>query len=369
MKKSLPVRETVDPVTGSLSYPIHQTSAYLMPEGERYRYSRESNPTVEELARVVNILEGTESATVFSSGMGAISTTIFSLVKPGSKILIHRDSFARTYRLATQFLKSWGNEALVPDLGNDSLLKLAGKADLVFLESITNPILRVYDVQAVADEVHSNGGILVVDGTFATPINQRAAELGADVVIQSMSKFIAGHNDVIAGSAAGNRDLIDRIDNFRRTLGTTLDPNTAFLTLRGIKTLHTRMKQINSTAMELANLMEEMNQFSNVRYPGLSSHPDSDIAKRVLDGYGGVVTFDLAKKIDPLKAMKLLRTVAPANTLGGANSTISHPSTMSHRSLTGDEKEKLGVGDATFRLSVGLEPAEVILDDLKEMSR
>ncbi len=362
-----PIKETVDPVTGSLSFPIHQTSAYLMPEGERYRYSRESNPTVEELGRVLNILENTESATPFASGMGAISTTLLALSRPGSRIMIHKDSFARSYKLVTQFMKSWGCEAIVPDLGNEGALEKAGKADIVFIESLSNPILRVFDLDSIAKEVHSNNGILIVDETFATPINQRASGHGADVVIQSLSKFISGHNDTIGGSAAGKKELIDKIDNFRRTLGTTMDPNTAYLTLRGIKTLHTRMAQINSTAMEVAKAIAEDPAFNNVRYPGLPDHPDSGIAKKMLDGFGGVVTFDLGREIDPIKAMKSLNVVSPANTLGGANSTISHPSTMSHRSLTQDEKRELGINERTFRLSVGLETSLSILEDVKRM--
>lgn len=366
-KHDYPVRETVDPNTGSLSFPIHQTSAYLMPEGERYRYSRESNPTVEELSRILNILENTEAATSFASGMGAISTTLLALSKPGTRVMIHKDSFARSYKLVTGFMNEWGCEAVVPDVGNESFLEKAGKADIVFLESLSNPILRVFDLDAIAEEVHSNNGLLIVDETFATPINQRAADHGADVVIQSLSKFISGHNDVIGGSAAGKKDLIQKIDTFRRTLGTTMDPNTAFLTLRGIKTLHTRMKQINETAMEIARILSSKPGFENVRYPGLTDHPDHQIAKRMLDGFGGVVTFDLRKDTDPIKAMRSLQVVAPANTLGGVNSTISHPSTMSHRSLTPDEKQILGVSERTYRLSVGLEETQAIISDVSRM--
>lgn len=363
-KHNLPVRETIDPNTGSLSFPIHQTSAYLMPEGERFRYSRESNPTVEELSRVINILENTETTTSFASGMGAISTTLLALSKPGSKILIHKDSFARSYKLVTSFMKNWGCEPIIPDVGNEAFLEKAGQADIVFLESLTNPILRVFDLDAISKEVHRNNGILVVDETFATPVNQRASEHGADVVVQSLSKFMSGHNDTIGGSAAGKEEFVEKIDNFRRTLGTTMDPNTAFLTLRGLKTLHTRMKQINSTALSVARTLAEDKNFSNVRYPGLPDHPDSEIIKRMLDGYGGVITFDLSREIDPIKAMKSLKVVAPANTLGGANSTISHPSTMSHRSLSQEEKGTLGINEKTYRLSVGLEETEVIYGDV-----
>ncbi len=366
-RPELPIKESVDPVTGSLSFPIHQTSAYLMPEGERYRYSRESNPTVEELSRVLNLLEGTESATSFASGMGAISTTLLALSKPGYRIMVHRDSFARSYKLVTEFMKAWGCVPIVPDLGNEAAIEQAGKADIVFIESLSNPILRVFDVDEIAREVHANNGILIVDGTFATPINQRGSEHGADVVIQSLSKFISGHNDTIGGSAAGRKDLIEKIDNFRRTLGTTMDPNTAFLTLRGIKTLHTRMAQINTTALELARALADDPMFENVRYPGLPDHPDYRIAGKMLEGFGGVVTFDLKSAANPVSAMKTLKVISPANTLGGVNSTISHPSSMSHRSLSANEKKVLGIGENTFRLSVGLEKGDSILNDVRSM--
>ncbi len=366
-KINFPIKESVDRITGSLSFPIHQTSAFLMPEGEHFRYSRESNPTVEELARVMALIENTEAATCFSSGMGAISTTLLTLCKPGSTILIHKDTFARTFRFVTEYLTKWGVKVIVPELGTDAFLEQAGKADLVFLESLTNPILRVYDVEAVAKAVHENHGTLIVDETFATPINQRSSDLGADVVIHSLSKFISGHNDVIGGSAAGKKEIIDRIDSFRRTLGTTMDPNTAYLTLRGIKTLKTRIDRINGTAGLLADKLQNLEGFSNIRYPGLNDHPDREVSLRNLKGFGGVITFDIKISGDPLKAMKKLEVIAPANTLGGVNSTISHPLTMSHRSLNKTEQEALGLKNETFRLSVGLEEPEVLIEDLEKM--
>ncbi len=366
-KISFPIKESVDPSTGSLSFPIHQTSAFLMPEGERFRYSRESNPTVEELARVIALLENTEAATCFASGMGAISTTLLTLCKPGSTILIHRDTFARTFRFVTEYLTKWGVKAIVPELGSDAFIEQAGKADIVILESITNPILRVYDVEDIAKVVHENNGLLIVDETFATPINQCSSDLGADVVIQSLSKFISGHNDVIGGSAAGRKELIEKIDNFRRTIGATMDPNTAFLTLRGIKTLKTRIDRINSSAGKLAEKLQGIEGFSNVRYPGLPTHPDRKVSEKNLRGHGGVITFDIGISGNPLQTMKKLEIITPANTLGGVNSTISHPVTMSHRSLNDREKEALGIKNETFRLSVGLEDPDELLEDLRRM--
>ena len=340
-----------------------------MPDGERYRYSRESNPTVEELSRVMAILDGGEIATSFSSGMGAISTTLLALSKPGDRILIHRDSFARTYKFVTEYMKNWNMIPVVADQGNQALLEKAGNADIVLIESMTNPILRVYDIEAIAKKVHENNGLLVVDSTFVTPVNQKPLELGADVVLQSLSKFISGHNDTIAGSASGNKTLIGKIDNLRRTLGTSLDPNTAYLTLRGIKTLEVRMNHINNAALKVASRLQSLKDFRNVRYPGLQNHPDHEIARRTMSGFGGIVTFDIDIEINELmKEMKKLQIVSPANTLGGSNSTISHPSTMSHRSLSREEKEELGINDGTFRLSVGLEDPDDIVDDLLRMT-
>ncbi len=359
------VKESIDPVTGSLTYPIYQTSAYRMPEGERYRYSREANPTVEELGRIISLLENTDSSTEFSSGMGAITTTLLTLLRPGMRLLVTRDCFARSFRFATEFLRQYGIIVSVSDPGNENVMSLAEDADIIFLESISNPVLRVYDIPAISRIASEHGGKVLVDSTLATPVNQRPHDQGAAAVVHSLSKFMSGHNDVIGGSVSGNKDLISSVDSFRRTLGTSMEPNTAYLTIRGLKTLNVRMERINRSAMELARRLEEDPSFETVRYPGLPSHPDSKVAGKLLRGFGGIISFDVIMgKTMPGKFMGALKIIEPANTLGGVNTTISHPATMSHRSLSPDERKSVGFSEYTFRLSVGLEDPDAIFNDI-----
>ena len=359
------IKETVDPPRYSLTFPIYQTSAFKLPEGDHYRYGRENNPTVEELSRIISGLEHSESTTCFSSGMGAISTTLLSLLDPGNSLVIPADLFARTRNFASTFLRKWGISLKITKPGTEEIISSISSGTVVFLEAISNPGLRVYDVKKIAEAVHRKGGLVIVDATFATPVNIRPIELGSDISIHSLSKFIGGHNDLIAGSASGNRNLIERIDSFRRTLGTNLDPNTAFLTIRGIKTLQLRMEKINRNAAHIAGKLSEMGIFEEVIYPGLPNHPDHDVALSSLRGFGGVISFRLKEGTgQPLEKIKRLRYIEPANTLGSVNTVISHPMTMSHRSLNREDLAVLGVDERFFRLSVGIENPDEILEDL-----
>ena len=355
-----------DETAASLNFPIFQSSAYVMPKGEKYRYTRESNPTVENLAIKISALEGTEKTTCFSSGMGAVFTTLFTILKPGSTLVIHRDMFSRTYRLSTDLLGAWGVKTRVADPGTDNLLEaIESGADLVLVEAITNPILRVNDIGKIATRIHSQGGLLAVDSTIATPYNLNPASLGADIVLHSVSKYISGNNDAIGGACSGQTKLIDRIDSMRRTTGPSMDPFTAFLVNQGIKTLDLRMKRINSNAERIAEAISHFKGIQEVYYPGLPSHPDHRIAREMLKGYSGIVTFKSRNSIDLVSLFKKLRTIIPANTLGGVGTIISHPATMSHRNLSAQEREKLGITDTMFRLSVGIEDPDLILKDLE----
>ncbi len=362
------IKESVDPATGSLVFPIYQTSAYRMPDGEKFRYSREANPTVSELGRIISVLEGAEMTSPFSSGMGAITTTLLNVLRPGNTLAVTRDCFARTFRFATDFLARFGVKVIVSSPGTENLLAASRSSDAIFVESISNPVLRVYDIERLSAEKLESCK-LIVDSTLATPICQKPLKLGADIVIHSLSKFISGHNDIIGGSASGCTELISDIDNLRRTLGASMDPNTAFLTIRGIKTLEIRMDRINSNALKLARTLENDRRFHNVRYPGLTSHPDHAVAKRLLHGFGGVITFDLPNmRGEPARMFRSLRKIEAANTLGGVNTTISHPATMSHRSLSSGERKDVGFSEYTFRLSVGLEDPEEIFEDLEKLT-
>ncbi len=358
--------ETVDPNTGALTFPIYQTSAYELPKGEKYRYTRESNPTVEELAGKIALLEGAPAGSAFSSGMGAITSTFLSLLKPGSKLLIQRDVFARSFKFATGFLRDWGVDVIAAGPGTDSVLEaMESSPDLVFVEGVSNPTLRVIDLPRLSRAASKHGSTLVVDSTFATPFNELPYRHGADLIVHSASKFIAGHNDVICGLAAGREDIIGKVDSMRRTMGSSLDPHAAFLVLRGLRTLKVRIDAINKTAAHVARKLEESRQVHRVFYPGLQSHPDRNVACRLLQGYGGVVTFELDGSVkNALNAISRLKLVMPANTLGGANSTISHPWTMSHRGLTDEERGEAGITQGMLRLSIGLEDRDEILGDI-----
>lgn len=361
------VKEDIDNITGAITTPIYQTTAYLYPEGEKYRYSREANPTVLELAKKISELENAEQGIAFSSGMGAISTTALALLRPNNNVLIHRDMFGRSYRFFTDHLRSWGVNVDASNPGNENIIEMckSKKYDLIFVESITNPLLRVIDIQELAKIAKEQGSILVVDSTFATPINQKPLELGADIVVHSASKFLAGHNDVIAGLVAGYAKYLTIIDQMRRTLGTSLDPHAAYLTLRGIKTLKIRMDVINRNAEQLAEFLEDHPKVTKVYYPGLKSHVDYEIAKKVLKGFGGVLSFEIrGNQENALKVMRSVRLIIPAQTLGGVNSVISHPATMSHRTLTLEERKAIGLTDSLLRLSVGIEDINDLIEDL-----
>ncbi|MCH1771671.1 MULTISPECIES: PLP-dependent transferase [Metallosphaera] len=360
------VRESIDPTTGAITTPIYQTSAFLYPEGEKYRYSREVNPTVLELGKKIAELEGAEAGLAFSSGMGAISTTLLTLLRPGMRLLVHVDMFGRSLRFAKDYLSSWGVKVDVAPANDQGMLEMITKGyDVVMIESITNPLLRVIDLEKVGKACSEVGANLLVDSTFATPINQKPLEFGASLVIHSASKFIAGHNDVITGLIAGKGELVKAIDQMRRTLGTSLDPHPAYLTIRGMKTLKIRMDVINRNAQQIAEFLEAHPKVAKVYYPGLKSHESHSVAKRVLKGFGGVVSFEVRGGAqEALRVMKSTSVIIPAQSLGGVNSLISHPATMSHRTLSPEERKASGIGDSLLRLSVGIEDVEDLIEDL-----
>ncbi len=346
-----------------LTFPIYQTSSYIVPEGQKYRYTREYNPTVENLGLKIKELEHAEDYNVFSSGMGAITTTLLSLLKPGDRALTHLDTFARSYHFFKDFLRTWGIKTDISNPGTDNIIKnIKDDTKLVFIESLTNPILRVNDIREISEKCRKNNAVLIVDSTFSTPVNINPIKLGADIVIHSASKFISGHNNVISGLAAGRSDLIEKIDAMRRTFGTSLDPNSAFLTDSGIKTLKLRMDKINDNTMKVAKFLYSNKKVNNVIYPGLENHPDYDVAREYMKGFSGIIGFEITGDMNTF--FKKLKLIVPANTLGGVNTIIAHPYTMSHRSLNKDELDTLKVNDKFMRLSIGIEDYDDIINDL-----
>lgn len=360
--------------TGSFKYsplvtPIYQTSAFGLPEGIEYRYSREANPTVEDLTAFLARLEKVRFCSAFSSGMGAISSVFLHFLRPGDSVLIHADVFARTLKFLRDFLSQWGVKTTVSGTGTEALLSKFSGQKVVFVETISNPTLRVHDLKRIRDTI-GDGPLLITDSTFATPVNLNPASFGSDVIIHSGSKFLSGHNDVIAGFALGNQERMQELESFRKTIGDTMDPFTAFLVKRGLKTLRLRVTNSNASASKIAESLCSTDLIQSIHYPGLMEHPDHEIAAKQLKGFGSVVSFSVrADSIDLADFMRNLKLAVPANTLGGLNSTISHPATMSHRSFSNEEMSAAGFDQNLFRLSLGIEAWEDILEDVQTALR
>ncbi|WP_297214790.1 aminotransferase class I/II-fold pyridoxal phosphate-dependent enzyme [Thermoplasma sp.] len=372
MSKELqfPIRDNFDKNAYSVNFPIYVTTAYRSPEGDHFRYSREMNPTVEELARQMGILENAENAVCFSSGMGAISTVFLSLIRPGDRLVLPIDVFGRTYSFARDFMSRYGIDVKTTDPGTEKVIDaIDRKTRMVFVESVSNPLLRVYDIPKLAEAARQNGAILVVDDTIITPIGQRALELGADLAVNSLSKFIGGHNAAIGGSASGSGRIIEEIDKFRRSLGTSMDPFSAFLFLQGIKTLKIRVETSSQHAAKIAEELMAMDHIMRVYYPGISDDDHHDLAKKLLKNYGAVVSFVLDQNIEVQKFMSSLEAITPANTMGGVSTLISNPQTMSHRSLSDADRKRIGITPSLMRLSVGIEDPSFVIEDIRDALR
>lgn len=339
----------------------------MKPRGRPLKYSREDNPTLLEVESKICSLEGGGDALVFSSGMAAISTLFLWKLLAGAEIVVPLDLYGVTIHFLRQ-LRKFGVRLKVVDPGTDNLISaISKKTRMVFLESVSNPNLFLYDMKKVAEKTIKTGALLAVDNTFATPINLRPLEHGADLVIHSATKYLNGHNDAMAGALIGDKKVIDEIWEWRRCLGGCLDPHSAFLLDRGIKTLEVRVKRQNDSAQELAHFLAAHKKIRRVFYPGLESHPHHDLAKRYLLGYGGIVSFEIdCDLISTMKFLRRLKIIKRAPSLGGTESLILHPTTSSHKDLSAAEKRKLAISDSLVRLSVGLEDIQDIKKDLEK---
>jgi cystathionine gamma-synthase len=362
------------PIVCSATYAFSSTAElrdHFEGRVEREEYGRYGNPTVRSAERGVAALEGAVDAAIFASGMAAITTTFFAMLKAGDHVILTSDCYRRTRQFVTKTLGRFGVEATLIEPNDIAALEAAivpGKTRLVFTESPTNPYLRVVDIEAFARVTKRHRGLkLVVDSTFATPINQRPLELGADLVIHSGTKYLAGHNDILCGAVCGSEALISAIRDARGVLGAVLDPHAAYLLERGLKTLALRVKRQNETATRVATWLEAHPAVREVFYPGLASHPDHAIAARSMKGFGGVVTFrtrgDLDSTSDFVDACELA-TIAPS--LGGVETLIEQPALMSYFELTTEERLAIGVHEDLIRLSVGIEDCDDILADLAQ---
>jgi cystathionine gamma-synthase len=335
----------------------------------RDEYGRYGNPTVRAAEKKLAALDGGADAVLFASGMAALTTTLFALVSAGDHIVLTGDCYRRTRSFVTNTLAKLGVSGTIVGAGDARAIGLAvtDRTRVVLTESPTNPYLRVVDLPAIA-AAKGKKAKLVVDATFATPVNQRPLEQGADLVVHSCTKYLGGHNDLLAGSVTGGEGLVSLVRETRDVLGGVLDPHAAYLLLRGLKTLPLRVERQNETGQRVAEWLEKQPGVERVFYPGLASHPDHDTATRLLSGFGGVVSFVLRADLDTtaraLDACELA-TIAPS--LGGVETLIEQPAIMSYYGLSSEERASLGIKDGLVRLSVGLEDADDIIADLERI--
>ncbi|OIJ13648.1 cystathionine gamma-synthase [Anaerobacillus alkalilacustris] len=332
-------------------------------------YGRNTNPTVQAFEEKVRILEGAEAATSFSTGMAAISNTLYTFLKPGDRIVSIKDTYGGTNKIFTEFLPNINVEVALCNTGDhDAIEKEVAKGcKILYLETPTNPTVKITDIRRVAQAGKAVGAIVVVDNTFATPINQNPLELGADLVLHSATKFLGGHADALGGVICGPKDLIHSIYHYREINGATLDPWAAYLLLRGMKTLKLRVLQQAKSAMEIAKYLQTQESVESVFYPGLETHTNHEIAKEQMKGFGGMLSFSLKGGMDAVKVLlpKLQYANRAAN-LGAVETTYGPARTTSHVECTPEERAAMGIPEGLVRISVGIEDTEDLIQDLEQ---
>jgi cystathionine beta-lyase/cystathionine gamma-synthase len=361
---------------GAVVPPVYQTSTFRYPaafseaaaHGEVHIYSREGNPTVAAPTELLRELEGGEAARLFASGMGAITATVLALVSAGDELVAPAGLYGGTTHVLRDVLPRLGVSVRWLDHGEarEPERSLGPRPRVAFLETPTNPTLRVYDLRRWAESVHRAGGVLVVDNTFASPVNQQPLALGADVVVHSATKYLGGHSDLLAGAVVGSRGLLEKIDPAHH-LGAPLDPFAAFLLHRSLKTLALRVERQNRTASAVVSALQDDPAVAAVHYPGRDDPEAEGIAARQMGGRGGMLALSLrggAPAVD--RFLSALRIVQVASSLGGVESLVSVPRATSHRAYSDPERAALGIDDGLVRLSLGIEEPEDLIRDLRE---
>lgn len=360
-----------DPTTGAIMTPVYMTSTFVQESPGKHKgweYSRTHNPTRRAYEQCLASLEGGKHGFAFASGCAA-TTVILHLLDAGDEIIAGDDMYGGTFRLFDKVLQRHGLKFKYVDLTNLNALESAftGKTKLVWLESPTNPTLKVFDIATVAKLAHGKGALLAVDNTFMSPYFQRPLELGADMVMHSTTKYIYGHSDVVGGAVLVKDDeLAQRIAFLSNSMGPVASPMDSFLGLRSLKTLPVRMRAHQENAFAVAEFLEKHPKVEYVRYPGLKSHPQHEIAQRQMSGFGGMVTFVMKGGFGPArKMMESVRLFSLAESLGGVESLIEHPAIMTHASVPEANRKTLGIVDGLIRLSVGIESKSDLLSDLE----
>ena len=358
-----------DPVHGAVVPPVFMSTTYAFPAFDQpgaYDYSRAGNPTRSVLADVIAGLEGGAGGVVTASGMAAITATVLALLPPGGTLLAPFDAYGGSWRLFDALARTGRLQLRLTDFSDERALDEIAGADLVWLETPSNPLLRVTDIAAVSEVAHAAGALVVADNTFASPVVQRPLELGADVVVHSATKYLNGHSDVVAGAiVAASAERVEELAWWANTLGVTGSAFDAYLALRGLRTLHLRMAAAQANAAAVVELLTSHPAVRAVHYPGLANHPQHELAVRQMDGFGAIVTFDVGSGAAVRALVEGLDYFCLAESLGGVESLVSHPATMTHASMPADVRATAGITDGMLRLSLGVEDASDLVADLR----
>jgi len=365
-------------VKGAITTPIVNSVAFSYTDLQEWHdvstgksngfiYSRNTNPTVGALEEKIRVLEGAESATSFSTGMAAISNTLFAFLTAGKRVVSLKDTYGGTSKIFLDFLPHYHVSVTLCDTTNHEELELeiAKGCDLVYLETPTNPTLKVVDIKRLAAAAKKVGAVVVVDNTFATPINQNPLQLGADLVIHSATKFLCGHSDAMGGLLAGKKELVQKVFHFREINGASLQADPAYMIARGMKTLELRIERQNTSALKIARYLKAHARVKDVFYPGLETHAGHAIAKTQMSGFGGMMSFALDGSYALVeKFLPALKLVHLAASLGSVSTLAGPPRTTSHVELTEEQRKHLGIPESLIRYSVGIENVDDLIGDL-----
>ncbi|MGE6219406.1 cystathionine gamma-synthase [Nubsella zeaxanthinifaciens] len=371
--KAIHAGQEPDPTTGAIMTPIYQTSTYWQAspgEHKGYEYSRGTNPTRKALEDCLAALENCKYGLAFSSGMGA-TDCLLRLLKPGDEVITGNDLYGGSYRIFTKVYQNYGIKFHFLDLSNPENITpyINEKTKLVWIETPTNPTMRIIDIEGVAKITKANNILLMVDNTFASPYLQNPIDLGADVVMHSVTKYIGGHSDVVMGALlTNNEQLYKDLFFIYNACGATPGPQDAFLVLRGIKTLHLRMKAHCENGEKVAHFLRNHPKIDKIYWPGFEDHPNHEIAKKQMRGFGGMVSVTLkdADLKETFRIASRFKVFSLAESLGGVESLVNHPVSMTHGSIPKEEREKVGVTDNLLRFSVGVEDIDDLLADLEQ---